>query len=192
MAKTAKVETENNDVIVSDNKLHWYVVSTRAGQEQKAARQIEIRAKVNMLEDQIKQVIVPTQQKIIAKDGKRKTVEEKIFPGYVLVNMILTDDTWRIVRNAEGVIGFVSGSKKPTPLSEEEVKATLSFSEIQQTTFQTAFRVGQAVKIAAGPFQDLIGNIESIDEDKGQMTVLISMFGREVPKTLSFTEVTNL
>jgi transcriptional antiterminator NusG len=170
----------------------WYVLSTRAGYEKKVARLIEQRVKAGGLEEQVVQVVVPTQEKVIAKGGKKRTIEEKIFPGYVLINMIITDDTWHVVRNTEGVTGFVGPSKKPSPLSETEVKAIMAFTEVKQTSYESAYRVGDAVKVIDGPFKELIGNIQNINEDKGQLTVLLSMFGREVPVQLDFLQVSSL
>ncbi len=170
----------------------WYVLSTRSGYEKKVARLLEQRVNATGLEDQVVQVVVPTQEKVVAKGGKKKTVEEKIFPGYVLVNMIINDDTWHVVRNTEGVTGFVGPTKTPSPLSEKEVRAILAFTEVKQTSYESAYRIGDAIKVIDGPFKELIGNIQSINEDKGQLTVLLSMFGREVPVQLDFLQVSSL
>lgn len=170
----------------------WYVLSTRSGYEKKVARLLEQRIKAGGLEDQVIQVVVPTQEKVVAKGGKKKTVEEKIFPGYVLVNMVINDDTWHVVRNTEGVTGFVGPSKIPSPLPEHEVKAIMAYTEVKQASYESAYRVGDAVKVIEGPFQELIGNIQSINEDKGKLTVLLSMFGREVPVDLDFLQVSSL
>lgn len=170
----------------------WYVLSARVGHEKKVAQQIEIRAKVNNLEDRIVKVLVPTQEKIVAKDGKKKTIQDKMYHGYVLVQMHLDDDTWHVVRNTDGVTGFVGSAKTPTPLSDKEVAAILALSEVQQTTFQTPFRVGEAVKVVRDEFKDFIGTIKEINPDKGQLTLMITMFGREVPLSLGFEEVTHI
>jgi transcriptional antiterminator NusG len=185
----ANVETREKAV---DDGARWYVLSTRSGYEKKVARLIEQRVKASGLEELVVQVVVPTQEKVIAKGGKKKTIEEKIFPGYVLINMIINDDTWYVVRNTEGVTGFVGPSNKPSALSETEVKAILAFTEVKQTSYQSAYRIGDAVKVIDGPFKELIGNIQSINEDKGQLTVLLSMFGREVPVQLDFLQVSSL
>jgi transcriptional antiterminator NusG len=144
------------------------------------------------MEELIGEILVPTQEKIVAKHGKKKSTEEKLFPGYILVNMVMTEDTRHMIRTTEGVTGFVGQAKDPKPLKEEEVKAITDFSEIKQTSYKADFRVGDPVKVTEGPFKELIGEITEINESKGQLTVLLSMFGREVPTQLDFLQVTNL
>lgn len=175
-----------------DTELKWYVVSTHSGHERKVAQQIEQRVKANGLDEEITEVLVPTQEKTVAKDGKKKTTEERLFPGYVIIKMQMNDATWHLIRNTEGVTGFIGPSKRPTALPESEVKAIMAYSEIKQTAYETAFHVGDPVKVADGPFKDLIGNIQEINQDKGELTVLLSMFGREVPVHLDFLQVTSI
>lgn len=170
----------------------WYVLNTYSGHEMKVVNQLNQRIKANQMEDMIKDILVPTQDKIVIAKGDKKTVKEKIFPGYVLIKMILSDDTWRIVRNTEGVTGFVGTKRKPTPLGKDEVKGIQAFTKVKQPTFESSFNVGDAVKIIAGPFADFVGTISEINKDKGQLKVLISVFGRETPVDLDFLEIKKL
>lgn len=175
------------------NKNHkWYIISTYSGHEKKVANQILQRTKANDLETQISEVVVPTQEKIVVSSGKKRTVEERIFPGYVLICMDMNDATWQIVRNTEGVTSFIGTEKKPTPLSEEEAKGIIAYMDVKQPAYQFAFSVGDAVKVVDGPFADFIGSISEINEDKGQVTVLLSVFGRETPISLDFMKVSKL
>lgn len=174
------------------DKFHWYIINTYSGHEKKVANQIEQRAKANNLDEEIKEVLVPTQEKIQVSEGKKRKKEEKIFPGYLLVHMKLNDNTWRIVRNAEGVTGFVGTERKPTPLSPAEVKSIMAFTKVTQPSFSASFTVGDAVKVIDGPFKDFVGSISEINEDKGQVKVLLSIFGRETPVVLDFLQVTRL
>lgn len=170
----------------------WYILSTYSGHEKKVANQIMQRVKANALEEFVEEVVVPTQQKIVVNEGKKRTVEERIFPGYVLVKMVINDDTWRVVRNAEGVTGFVGTEKKPTPLSEKEAQSIMAFMNVKQPAYQPSFSVGDAVKVMDGPFKDFVGSISDINEDKGQVKVLLSIFGRETPIVLDFLQVSRL
>jgi len=175
------------------NKNHkWFIISTYSGHEKKVANQIKQRTKANDLEDQVSEVVVPTQEKIVVSSGKKRTVEERIFPGYVLICMDMNDATWQIVRNTEGVTSFIGTEKKPTPLSEEEAKGIIAYMDVKQPAYQFAFSVGDAVKVVDGPFADFIGSISEINEDKGQVTVLLSVFGRETPISLDFMKVSKL
>jgi transcriptional antiterminator NusG len=188
----ASEPVDTGDDNANNDLMKWYIVNTYSGHENKVAQQIEQRVKANGLDEEVAEVLVPIQEKIVAKEGKKKTIEEKIFPGYVLIKMIMNDQTWHIIRNTEGVTGFVGPSKKPTPLNEDEVKAILAFTSVQQTAYQASFRVGEAVRVTDGPFKDFVGRIEEINESKGQLTVLLSIFGRETPVQLDFLQVTNL
>jgi transcriptional antiterminator NusG len=173
-------------------KAHWFIINTYSGHEKKVANQIEQRAKANNLEDDVEEVLVPTQEKIQVSEGKKRKKEEKIFPGYLLVNMKLNEDTWRIVRNTEGVTGFVGTEKKPTPLSPQEVKSIMAFTKVTQPSFTASFSTNDAVKVIDGPFKDFVGQISEINEDKGQVKVLLSIFGRETPVVLDFLQVSKL
>lgn len=178
---------ENNN-----DKQKWYIVSVYSGQEKRVANQIKQRTKANNLEDSIIEVLVPVQNKIVVSEGKKRTVEEKFLPGYVFVEMEMNDKTWQIIRNTEGVTAFVGTEKKPTPLSPDEVKRILAFMKVEQPSYQANFSVGDAVKVLDGPFTDFIGTISEINDDKGQVTVLLSVFGRETPVFLDFLQITRL
>lgn len=170
----------------------WYIVNTYSGYENKVATQLEARIKANNLDDVITEIVVPTQDKIVISKGKKKTVKEKIFPGYVLIKMLLNDETWQVVRNTEGIVGFVGTKKKPTPVNPGELKSILAFTEVKQPTYQASFSIGDAVKVVDGPFKDFVGSISEINQDKGQLKVLLSVFGRETPVVLDFLQVKKL
>jgi transcriptional antiterminator NusG len=174
------------------DKQNWYIVSVYSGQEKRVSNQIKQRTKANNLEENITEVLVPTQNKIVVSEGKKRTVEEKFLPGYVFVKMEMNDKTWQIIRNTEGVTSFVGTEKKPTPLPPEEVKRILAFTKVEQPSYQANFAVGDAVKVLDGPFTDFIGSISEINDDKGQVTVLLSVFGRETPIFLDFLQITRL
>lgn len=182
-------EVENVDIPANPN-LNWYIINTYSGHEKKVASQIEQLVKANGLEEDIVEILVPTQEKIVAQGGKKKTVEEKIFPGYVLIKMVMNDQTWHLIKNTEGVTGFVGPSKKPTPLNDDEVKAIQAFTEVKQASYQASFHTDQSVRVTEGPFKDFVGKITEINESKGQVTVLLSIFGRETPVQLDFLQVT--
>ncbi len=167
----------------------WYVVHTYSGHENKVAATLKQRIESEHLEDKIIDVLVPMQDKIEIKGGKKTEVKEKIFPGYILVKMILDDTTWLAVRTTQGVTSFVGIGNKPTPISEKEVQSIIRFTEIQQPTFKQLFTVDDTVKIVDGPFADFIGKVESVDEEKGKVRVLVSIFGRETPVELDFLQV---
>jgi len=154
------------------SKQDWFIVNTYSGHENRVATQLKARVKANNMEDKISKVLVPTQDKIVVTKGKKKTVKEKIFPGYVLIKMFLDDTTWPVVKNTEGVIGFVGTGRKPNPLNKEELKSILAFTKIKQPTYQSSYAVGDAVKVVDGPFKDFVGSIDEINKDKGQIKVL--------------------
>jgi transcription termination/antitermination protein NusG len=185
-ANEAKLEEANG------GKFGWYIVNTYSGHENKAANQIRQRIIANGMEDVIPEVVVPTQEKIVAVGGKKRTVKERLFPGYVLVRMIMNDNAWHLIRNTDGVVGFVGFGKRPTPLNEKEVKAIITFMDVKQPSYQSSFKIGDAVKVVDGPFKDFVGSVKEINEDKGQVTVLLSIFGRETPVYLDFLQVNKL
>lgn len=170
----------------------WFIINTYSGHEKKVSKLIEEKVKANELEKKIIDIVVPIQDKIVVKEGKKRKVEEKLFPGYVLIQMEMNDDTWRVVRNTEGVTGFVGTEKKPTPLSDQEAKSILAFMDVEQPAYSTTFAVGDAVKVVDGPFKDFVGSINEINETKGQVKVLLSVFGRETPVVLDFLQVNKL
>jgi transcription termination/antitermination protein NusG len=167
----------------------WYVVHTQAGYEQKTKTALEQRIVTLGFEDQIFDIVVPMKDIITIKQGKKKKVKEKLFPGYILVSMILNDDSWLVVRTTEGVTGFVGAGNKPTPISAKEVDAILKFAEQESPKFKAKFSKGEAVKIVDGPFTDFLGTVQSVDEDQGKAQVLISIFGRETPVDLDFLQI---
>jgi transcriptional antiterminator NusG len=181
-------------LIISDNpemsaKAHWYVVHTYSGHEARVAETLRQRVATLGQTDKVFEVLIPTQDKIQIRHGKKSSVKEKIFPGYLLVKMILDDDSWLVVRTTAGVTGFVGVGSKPTPLSNPEVEAIMQFAQIGAPKYKANFSVGEAVKITDGPFADFLGSIESIDEDAGKLRVLVSIFGRETPVELDFLQV---
>jgi len=162
----------------------WYVLHTYSGYEENVAHNLRQRIESMDMEDKIFNVLVPTEKKIKIKNGKRKVVTEKIFPGYVLVEMIVTDDSWYVVRNTPNVTGFVGSGTTPTPISEEEVKELQRRMGIEEPTMKVDFMKGDIVRIVDGPFKDMEGKVDSVDEERGKVKILVSMFGRETPVEL--------
>lgn len=176
----------------TDQKARWYVVHTYSGHETKVAATLKQRIGSQRLENKITDILVPTQEKIEIKEGKKSKVLEKIFPGYILVRMILDDTTWLAVRTTPGITSFVGNANRPTPLAEEEVVSIRKFMEMEAPKFKTTFSVGEAVKITDGPFSEFLGSISEIDESRGKLKVMVSIFGRETPVELDFLQVTKL
>lgn len=167
----------------------WYVVHTYSGHEARVAETLRQRVTTLGQHDKIFELLIPTQDKILIKQGKKSTVKEKIFPGYLLVKMIVDDDSWLVVRTTQGVTGFVGIGNRPTALSDSEVDTIKQFIQIGAPKYKTKFSLGEAVKITDGPFADFLGSIEQIDEDHGKLRVLVSIFGRETPVELDFLQV---
>jgi len=172
-----------------DDGRRWYVIHTYSGYENKVKKNLEQRIRAMGMQDRIFQVIVPTEEVVELKGGQRRTVERRIFPGYVLVQMILDDDSWSVVRHTPDVTGFVGMGNQPTPLSQEEVDRILKRMETKPTTFKINFREGDKVRIIDGPFKDFPGTVDYIDREKGKVRVLVSFFGRETPIELDFLQV---
>lgn len=162
----------------------WYVLHTYSGYEENVADNLRQRIESMDMQDKIFNVLVPTEKKIKIKNGKRKVVTEKIFPGYVLVEMIVTDDSWYVVRNTPNVTGFVGSGTTPTPISEEEIKELQRRMGIEQPTMKLDLTTSDAVRITDGPFKDMEGKVAEVDEVRGKVKVLVSMFGRETPVEL--------
>lgn len=173
---------------VPDNA-RWYIIHTYAGHENKVARSLQQRVEAMGFIDRIFDIIVPTRNTIKVAQGKKETVKEKIFPGYVLVRMILDDESWFMVRSTQGVTSFIGAGNKPTPISEKEVEAIKKFMNMEEPLYKVSFAVGEAVKITDGPFSEFLGTIDSIDETRGKLRVLVSIFGRETPVELDFLQV---
>jgi transcription termination/antitermination protein NusG len=191
-----QIKDEQKEVMkttqVAGNDAKWYVIHTQTGYENKVKQALEQRIKSLSVEEKIFDVIIPMREVVVVKKGKKSQAHEKVFPGYVLVRMILDDDSWLVVRTTEGVTGFVGAGLKPTPISEKEVSAIMKFVTQEQPKFKTKFSVGEAVKITEGPFADFLGTIEAIDEERGKVRVLVSIFDRETPVELDFLQVTKL
>lgn len=168
----------------------WYVVHTTSGHEARVAETLRQRVETMNLEDKVLEILVPTQDRVVIRGGKKQTVKEKIFPGYMLVKIVLDDPTWLAVRTTPGVTGFVGAGNKPTPLSAKEVENIRKFIAEPAKRFKTKFSVGEAVKITDGPFSDFLGTISEMDEEKGKVKVLVSIFGRETPVELDFLQIT--
>ena len=168
----------------------WYVINTYSGHEYKVIDALKIRIKTMALEDQIFQAIVPIQSKMIIRRGAKVKTQEKTFPGYVIIQMVLNDDSWITVRTTQGVTGFIGIGNKPTPISQSEVDTIVKTTEEDKPKFQTPFGIGDVVKITSGPFADFIGTIDSVDQEKGKIRCLVSFFERETPVELDFLQVT--
>lgn len=167
----------------------WYVLHTYSGYEETVAKNLKQRIESLDMQDKIFSVMVPKEKKIKIKAGKRKTVEEKIFPGYVLVEMIVTDDSWYVVRNTPSVTGFVGSGTIPTPLGEDEVKKIKKRMGVEEPKYHIDVASGDAVKIVDGPFKEFDGKVSYVDEEKGKVKVLVAMFGRETPVELDFLQI---
>jgi transcriptional antiterminator NusG len=174
---------------------NWYVVHTYSGYENKVKANLEKRVESMGMEDKIFRVVVPEEEETDYKDGKKKVVKKKVFPGYVLVEIVMTDDSWYVVRNTPGVTGFVGSSghgSKPTPLLPDEVNFILKRMGMDERRVEIDFELKETVKVTEGPFANFTGSIEEIDQDKNKIKVLVNMFGRETPVELDFAQVSKL
>lgn len=167
----------------------WYVLHTYSGYEENVERNLRQRIESMDMQDKIFDIMIPKEKKIKIKNGKRKVVEEKIFPGYVMVNMIVDDSSWYVVRNTPNVTGFVGTGTTPTPVSEAEVKELQKKMGIEEPKYEIDVSVGSPVKIVDGPFKNFEGKISEVDDERGKIKVLVSMFGRETPVELDFLQV---
>lgn len=167
----------------------WYVIHCYSGYENKVRHNLEQRIETMGMKDMIFDVVIPTQEEIEVKDGKRRTVERHVFPGYVLVNMIMTEESWYVVRNTPGVTGFVGMGTQPTPLRPEEVAQILRRMEAEAPHVKVSFKVGERVRIVDGPFNDFRGTVSEIDQERNKVRVMVNFFGRETPVELDFLQV---
>ena len=177
---------------MAGNQKSWFVVHTYSGYEERVKKNLEQRIKYMDSGEEISQVIIPTEVEIEVKNGQRRNVDKKILPGYILVQMELSDQSWNIVRNTPGVTGFVGSGNKPTPLEKEEVDRILKQMEAEAPRVRVGFRKGQSVRVTSGPFIDFVGVVDEISVDKGKVKVLLSLFGRETPVELDFLQVEKL
>ncbi|MFW5748559.1 MAG: transcription termination/antitermination protein NusG [Chloroflexota bacterium] len=173
----------------ADAQKYWYVVHCYSGYEYKVCHAIQQRIETMGMTGSIFDVVVPTEEEIEVKDGKRRTVERRVFPGYILVQMKMDEDSWYVVRNTPGVTGFVGMGNEPTPLQEDEVKQIFDRMSSDKPNIKVDFKIGQKVRIIDGPFNDFIGEVADIDVDKNKVRVMVNFFGRETPVELDFLEV---
>lgn len=168
---------------------HWYVIHSYSGYESKVKKNLEHRIESLGMHDRIFQVVVPTEEEIELKDGQRRTIERRIFPGYILVEMLMDQESWSVVRNTPGVTGFVGTRNEPTPLRRQDVDRVIKRMKAETPKVKVTFRPGQKVRIADGPFEDFVGSVDHIYPDKGKVRILVSFFGRETPVELDFLQV---
>ena len=171
---------------------NWYVIHTYSGCEDAVAKSLKQRIESLAMEDKIFNVIVPKEKKIKIKNSKRKVVEEKIYPGYVLVEMIVTDDSWYIVRNTPNVTGFVGVGTTPVPVSQTEIENLKRRMGVETPQYRIEVKIGELVKIVDGPFKDFDGKVSEIDEERGKIKVLVNMFGRDTPVELDSLQIKKL
>jgi transcriptional antiterminator NusG len=179
-------------LVVEDNQKQWFVVHTYSGYEERVKKNLERRIKSMDSGEEVYQVVIPTEEEIEVRSGQRRTVTKKILPGYVLIQMKMTDHTWNIVRNTPGVTGFVSSGNKPVPLPEEELDRILKQMTAEAPQVKVGFRKGQSIRVSDGPFIDFVGVVDDINTEKGKVKVLLTLFGRETPVELDFLQVEKL
>ena len=177
---------------VSTGQRQWYAIHTYSGYEDNVARNLKQRVESLGFEDKIFSVLVPKEKKIKLKGGKKEIIEEKIYPGYVLVEMIVDDDSWYVVRNTPNVTGFIGAGTIPTPLSHEEIEILMKRIGVEEPKYKIDVAPGDRVKITDGPFKDFDGKVSEIDMEKGRVKVLVTIFGRETPVELDFLQIKKL
>ena len=169
----------------------WYVIHCYSGYENKVRHNLEQRIETMGMKDRIFDVVIPTQEEIEVKEGKRRTIERRVFPGYILVNMLLTEESWYVVRNTPGVTGFVGMGNTPTPLRPEEVASIIKRMEAEAPRIKVTYKPGERVRIVDGPFNDFRGTVSEIDMERAKVRVMVNFFGRETPVELEFVQVSN-
>jgi transcriptional antiterminator NusG len=179
---------ERVDLASASADAQWYVIHAYSGHEEKVKKNLEKRIESMDMQDKILEVFVPMEDEIEIKDGKRRHVQKRIFPGYVLVKMIMSDDSWYVVRNTPGVTAFVGSGNKPVPLREGELRSILKQVK-QEPQIRVEFQVGESVRVVDGPFADFLGKVDEINPEKGKLKVLVNMFGRETPVELDLLQV---
>ncbi len=190
--------TTERDTLTEEEQFqdhHWYIVHTYSGQEDRVKKNLDLRIQSLDMQDRIFQVVVPTEEEVIFKDGKRKSEQRKLFPGYILVQMNMDDESWYVVRNTPGVTGFISTEDdydkrpKPVPLEDSQLESILKQTESGPPRIKIGLEAGDTVRITEGPFIDFVGAVGDVDEGKGKVRVLVSFFGRETPVELDFLQV---
>ena len=179
---------ERVDLASASADAQWYVIHAYSGHEEKVKKNLEKRIESMDMQDQILEVFVPMEDEIEIKDGKRRHVQKRIFPGYVLVKMVMSDESWYVVRNTPGVTAFVGSGNKPVPLREGELRSILKQVK-QESQIRVEFQVGESVRVVDGPFADFLGKVDEINPEKGKLKVLVNMFGRETPVELDLLQV---
>ena len=183
---------------IDEQEKRWYIIHTYSGHEERVQRNLSQRVTSMDIHDKIVDVVIPTEEEIEIKEGRRRSVRRKVFPGYILVQMTMDDASWHVVRNTPGVTGFVSADDeqerrpKPVPLEEKEVERILKHMESEAPRVKVGFVIGQSVRITDGPFTDFIGTVDQVLPDRGKVSILVSFFGRETPVELDFLQVEKL
>ena len=180
---------QDTEEAAEDDGRAWYVIHCYSGYENKVRHNLEQRIESMGMKDQIFDVVIPTQEEIEVKDGKRRSIERHVFPGYVLVNMLMSEESWYVVRNTPGVTGFVGMGNDPIPLRPEEVSQILRRMEAEAPTIKVTYKVGEKVRIIDGPFNDFHGTVDDIDMDRSKVRVMVNFFGRSTPVELDFLQV---
>ena len=194
--ETNTAEEDNENLVVLnanvDEKARWYVVHTYSGHEKKVASLIKALTEGRNLSHKIFKIFIPTQKKIVVSEGKKRKMDERLFPGYVVVNMTMDDESWYLVRSTKGVTGFVGTGNTPTPLAQKEVDALMKFMTMEAPKFEAKFRVDDSVKINEGPFRDFIGKVFEVNDDQGKVKVLVNFLGKETPVELDFIQISSI
>lgn len=167
----------------------WYVIHTYSGYENKVSANLERKVHSLGMENEIFRIVIPMENEVEIKDGKKRSVQRKVFPGYVLVEMIVNDRSWYAVRNTPGVTGFVGSGSKPIPLTDDEVRQIMRAMGVEESRPKIDFQLHQLVRLKTGPFADCLGKVSEINEERGKLKVLVDMFGRETPVEIDFTQV---
>ena len=192
-ARLSREAPHPDDAYAEERKTkQWYVIHTYSGYENKVKANLEHRIESMGVEDQIFQVLVPMEEEIEIKNGQRQTVNKKVFPGYVLVEMAMSDESWYVVRNTPGVTSFVGSGNRPTPLMDHEVKSILKQMGVETPKFKVQFTKGQSVRVTDGPFAEFIGTVDEVNPERNKVKVLVSIFGRETPVELDFLQIEKL
>ena len=174
------------------NEKHWFVIHTYSGHEERVKKNLEQRIKLMDGGDEISQIVIPTEEEVEVRSGQRRTVAKKTLPGYVLIQMKMSDQSWNIVRNTPGVTGFIGSGNKPVQLKEEEIDQILKQMTAEAPKVKVGFKPGQSVRVTNGPFTDFVGTVDEISAEKGKVKVFLSLFGRETPVELDFLQVEKL